>query len=91
MQQRRLQSHKMIYMVFEHLTHDLMGLVNFGPKWSASQLKCVLKQLLEGINHMHNKCYYHRDLKSSNVLVSTTGDVKLCDLGLAKFVDPTVR
>ena len=75
-------------MVFEHLTHDLMGLVDSEPKWDVSQLKCILKQMLEGIEHMHSLGYYHRDLKSSNVLVSCDGEVKLCDLGLAKFVDP---
>ena len=37
---------------------------------------------------MHDMNYYHRDLKSANVFVSQTGDVKLGDLGLAKFIDP---
>ena len=32
-----------IYMVFEHLPHDLMGLVDSAPKWNPAQLKCVLK------------------------------------------------
>ena len=32
----------MIYMVFEHVPHDLMGLVDYGPKWAPDQLKCLL-------------------------------------------------
>ena len=47
--------------------------------------------MLEGVAYMHSKDYYHRDLKSANVLVSTQGEVKLCDLGLAKFVDKRQR
>ena len=44
--------------------------------------------MLEGIAYMHETNYYHRDIKSANVLVSEHGEVKLGDLGLAKFVDP---
>lgn len=44
--------------------------------------------MLEGIAYMHEQHYYHRDLKSANILVSSTGEVKLGDLGLAKFIDP---
>ena len=47
--------------------------------------------MLEGLAYMHSKGYYHRDLKSANVLVSSDGQVKLCDLGLAKYIDENVK
>jgi serine/threonine protein kinase len=34
---------------------------------------------------MHQREMFHRDLKGSNVLMSTSGLVKLCDLGFANY------
>lgn len=52
------------------------------------QVKCYMKQLLTGIEHCHNKCVLHRDIKSSNLLVSNDGILKIADFGLATSFDP---
>ncbi|XP_078663766.1 uncharacterized protein LOC144906914 [Branchiostoma floridae x Branchiostoma belcheri] len=41
-------------------------------------------QLCEGLKHIHDAGYMHRDLKLINVLVSSEGVVKLADLGSSK-------
>ncbi|XP_066264962.1 uncharacterized protein [Branchiostoma lanceolatum] len=41
-------------------------------------------QLCEGLKHIHEAGYMHRDLKLSNILVSSEGVVKLADLGSSK-------
>ena len=55
---------------------------------SGSEVKTLLHQLLSGIAYMHDKWYFHRDLKSSNLLYKD-GVLKICDFGMARqFSNP---
>lgn len=49
-----------------------------------SQVKCILKQLLKGLAYCHLNGVLHRDLKAANILIDSTGTVKLADFGLAR-------
>ena len=40
-------------------------------------------QLLEGLDFLHRHSVAHRDLKSANVFVSSSGRVQLADFGVA--------
>jgi len=57
-----------IYMVFEYMDHDLTGLmINEGSRWrpTESQVKCYMKQLLDGLHYCHSKGVLHRDIKGT--------------------------
>jgi cell division cycle 2-like protein len=41
-------------------------------------------QLLAGVNHLHDNWIIHRDLKTSNLLLSNKGILKIGDFGLAR-------
>lgn len=78
-----------LYLVFEYMEHDLAGLAAVQKvKFTESQVKCYMKQLLSGLEHCHNNGVLHRDVKGSNLLINNEGILKIADFGLAAFYDP---
>lgn len=75
-----------VYMVFEYLDLDVEIIVQSPAvrKLEPSRVKSFMQQLLNGLDFMHHHSVMHRDLKPSNLLVSKRGDLKICDLGLAR-------
>ena len=43
-----------------------------------------MKDLLEAIAYLHDRKIVHRALKTSNLLYSNEGILKICDFGLAR-------
>ncbi|KAK9048329.1 hypothetical protein SSX86_032708 [Deinandra increscens subsp. villosa] len=78
-----------LYLVFEYMEHDLAGLASHPSlKFTESQVKCYIRQLLHGLDHCHSNGILHRDIKGSNLLVDNNGILKIADFGLASFFDP---
>jgi len=50
----------------------------------SGEVKCLLEQLLQGVAHLHDNWILHRDLKTSNILLSHSGILKIGDFGLAR-------
>ena len=42
-------------------------------------IKQVLWQVVGGLEQMHDLGYVHRDIKPDNILITHSGDLKLCD------------
>ena len=58
---------------------------------SCRQVKTVMLQLLAGVHHMHDNWMLHRDLKTSNLLMSHKGVLKIADFGLAREYGSPLR
>jgi len=84
--QEVMVEHNDCFMVFEYLSHDLTGLLNHPTfKLEHAHKKHLGRQLFEGLNYLHRRGVLHRDIKAANILVSSTGQLKLADFGLARF------
>lgn len=74
------------YLVFEYMDHDLMGLLESGlVTFKEEHIASFMKQLLRGLQYCHQKHFLHRDIKCSNILLNNKGQIKLGDLGLARY------
>jgi serine/threonine protein kinase len=55
-----------------------------GPLLPGDAAVCAL-QAAQALQHLYQAGLVHRDIKPSNLLLASSGDVKLLDLGLARF------
>lgn len=53
----------------------------------AARLRLFLK-VCDAVSYAHRNLIVHRDLKPGNILVTSEGDPKLLDFGLARLLDP---
>ena len=64
----------------EHVkSQTVKHLKEYGPR--------MIKQILFGLQFLHDNGILHRDLKPSNVLVDIDGCMKLADFGLSRVLD----
>jgi eukaryotic-like serine/threonine-protein kinase len=79
------------YMVMEYLQgNDLRAGIQQGQLPNFVDKLKVVVQLGKAMQHIQELGIVHRDLKPDNVFLSTTGQVKLMDFGIAKTKDLSI-
>ena len=73
------------YIVTEFVPLRLMDTLCRKPKDDTTLFYRVTQQILTTVAFIHDQSVVHRDLKPSNVLLTADLQVKVCDLGLARF------
>ncbi|AEO63703.1 be1014b0-115f-4eff-9cf9-0558795f3698 [Thermothielavioides terrestris] len=81
---------KCIFMVFEYAEHDLLQIIHHHTQQPRhpippTTIKSIMFQLLNGCQYLHANWVLHRDLKPANIMVTSAGEVKIGDLGLARL------
>jgi cyclin-dependent kinase 8/11 len=81
---------KCIFMVFEYTEHDLLQIIHHHTQPQrhaipAPMVRSILFQLLNGLLYLHTNWVLHRDLKPANILVTSSGAIRIGDLGLARL------
>ncbi|XP_060946436.1 cyclin-dependent kinase 6 [Limanda limanda] len=74
-------------LVLEYIDQDLCTYLSKVPPsgLSLERIKDLMLQLLQGLDFLHTNMVLHRDLKPANILVSSRGEVKIADFGLARI------
>jgi adenylate cyclase len=73
-----------IFIVMEYINgSELKDKVDEGKLTLESSLE-IIEQIANGLSAAHQKGITHRDIKSSNIMLTKTGQVKIMDFGLAK-------
>ena len=77
-----------IFIVMDYVEHDLKSLMETmkskNQVFIPGEVKCLMQQLLRAVAHLHDNWILHRDLKTSNLLLSHRGILKVGDFGLAR-------
>lgn len=73
-----------LYLVMEFLPGgDLYSLLQKVGSLDEDSSRIYAAQIIAALNYLHSSGIIHRDLKPDNILVSSTGHLKLTDFGLS--------
>lgn len=64
---------------------DLRALLNREEFFDEEDLKYYLPQIFLGLEQLHSKGIYHKDIKPENIMIDSDGSIKLTDFGLSEI------
>jgi protein kinase A len=81
-----------LYLVMSYVNGgDLFGLINKLGRFPEDNAKFYAAQIVLAMEYLHHNNIVYRDLKPENVMVTSSGYLKLTDFGFAKRLDGSGR
>jgi serine/threonine protein kinase len=81
-----------LYISMEYVNAPcLKACLDKGAVFDLSRTVGILAQLLEALQHAHERHVWHRDVKPSNLLLTREGHLKLTDFGIAQIGSPASK
>ncbi len=76
------------YFVMEHVEGEPLDKYCDEHKLTTSDRLKIFTKVCAAVQYAHQNLIVHRDLKPSNILVTSEGEPKLLDFGIAKLLNP---
>lgn len=87
------QDSEFLYLVMDyHPGGDLLSLLSkHDDVFDEKMARFYLSEIVMAIDSLHSFGYVHRDIKPDNVLISSSGHIKLADFGSSACLSPGSR
>ncbi|GAB1295327.1 Serine/threonine-protein kinase STK11 [Apodemus speciosus] len=78
------------YMVMEYCVCGMQEMLDSVPekRFPVCQAHGYFCQLIDGLEYLHSQGIVHKDIKPGNLLLTTSGTLKISDLGVAEALHP---
>ncbi|KAL7424336.1 hypothetical protein Q5752_000018 [Cryptotrichosporon argae] len=77
-----------LWVVMEYMEGGALTDVIENNKLAEDQIAAICLETCRGLQHLHSRSIIHRDIKSDNILMNASGEVKITDFGFcAKLTD----
>ncbi|MCW3473888.1 serine/threonine-protein kinase [Limobrevibacterium gyesilva] len=77
---------ELAYIVMEFIDgQSLKGVLDKQERFAPTEIVRVMEQLLAGLQFSHERGVVHRDIKPANVMITSGGQVKIADFGIARI------